>query len=206
MQFYSHGSRTFPAKFEDIESSKNWIGTPIEKPLNVNYAEGIYVGYRYFSSFNVKPSYEFGYGLSYTVFDFSNLKLSSNKFKNQISLSVVIKNTGKTAGKEVVQLYLSAPSKSIDKPSSELKAFAKTKLLNPGESQTITLQINPKDLASFVTSRGAWIAEKGNYIINLSSTSLVSKGVLNFDLEEEMVVEKVVPSFKSDLIFSDLKR
>jgi beta-glucosidase len=119
----------------------------------VSHEEGIYIGYRYFNTFNIQPSYEFGYGLSYTTFDYSNLTLGSKTFKDKMTVSVTITNSGKTAGKEVVELYLSAPEKSIDKPKEELKAFGKTNLLQPGESQTITLEINAKDLALFQQKR-----------------------------------------------------
>ena len=90
---------TFPVKYEDTPSAKNWIGTPAENPTSVTYEEGVYVGYRYFNTFKVKPSYEFGYGLSYTTFDVSNLKLSSKTFANKITATVTVKNTGKIAGK-----------------------------------------------------------------------------------------------------------
>ena len=196
---------TFPVKYEDTPSAKNWIGTPAENPTSVTYEEGIYVGYRYFNTFDVKPSYEFGYGLSYTNFDVSGLKLSAATFANKLTATVTVKNTGKTAGKEVVQLYLSAPSKNIDKPSSELKAFAKTKLLQPGESQTITLTINPKDLASFITAKNAWIAEAGAYKVAIGTSSLNIKQTASFNLAKELVVEKTNSSFALDTEFSDLK-
>lgn len=196
---------TFPVKYEDTPSAKNWIGTPAENPTSVTYEDGIYVGYRYFNTFNVKPSYEFGYGLSYTSFDVSDLKLSAATFTNKITATVTVKNTGKTAGKKVIQLYLSAPSKNIDKPSSELKAFAKTKLLQPGESQTITLTINPKDLASFVSTKNAWIAEDGNYKVAIGTSSLNIKQTANFSLAKELIVEKTNSSFAADTKFSDLK-
>ena len=196
---------TFPVKYEDTPSAKNWNGTPTENPTSVTYEEGIYVGYRYFNTFKVKPSYEFGYGLSYTNFDVSGLKLSAATFANKLTATVTVKNTGKTAGKEVVQLYLSAPSKNIDKPSSELKAFAKTKLLQPGESQTIILTINPKDLASFVTSKNAWIAEAGTYNVAIGTSSLNVKQTASFSLAKELVVEKTNSSFALDTKFSDLK-
>ncbi len=196
---------TFPVQYEDTSSAKYWIGTPAENPTSVTYEEGIYVGYRYFNTFNVKPSYEFGYGLSYTNFDVSGLQLSAATFANKLSATVTVKNTGKTAGKEVVQLYLSAPSKNIDKPSSELKAFAKTKLLQPGESQTITLTLNPKDLASFVTDKNAWIAEAGTYNASIGTSSLNIRQTASFSLSKELVVEKTNSSFALDTKFSDLK-
>lgn len=196
---------TFPVKYEDTPSAKNWIGTPPENPTSVIYEEGIYVGYRYYNTFNVKPAYEFGYGLSYTSFDVSDLKLSSSSFANKMTVTVIVKNTGKTAGKEVVQLYLSAPSKNTDKPSSELKAFAKTNLLQPGESQTITLLLNPKNLASFVTAKNAWIAEAGSYKVSIGTSSLNIKKAADFSLAKELVVEKTNSSFAADTKFSDLK-
>jgi beta-glucosidase len=196
---------TFPIKYEDTPPAKNWNGTPAENPTSVTYEEGIYVGYRYFNTFNVKPSYEFGYGLSYTDFDISDLKLSASTFANKLTATITVKNTGKTAGKEVVQLYLSAPSKNIDKPSSELKAFAKTKLLQPGESQTITLTINPKDLASFVPAKNAWIAEAGTYKVAIGTSSLNIKKEANFNSAKELVVEKTNSSFAADIQFTDLK-
>ncbi len=196
---------TFPVNYEDAASTKNWIGTPTDNPTSVTYEEGVYVGYRYFNTFNVKPSYEFGYGLSYSTFDYSDLKLSSKSFLEKITVSVTVKNTGKTAGKEVVELYLSAPSKSIDKPTSELKAFGKTNLLQPGESQILTLTLNPKELASFVTSRNAWIIDAGSYKVSVGSSSLNIKKTADFTVAKELVVEKTNSSFANDIKFSDLK-
>ena len=114
-------------------------------PAEVTYEEGIYVGYRYYNTFNVKTAYEFGYGLSYTNFNYSNLTLSSSIFSGKIIATVTITNSGSVAGKEVVQLYLNAPAKKTDKPSEELKAFAKTNLLQPGKSQTLKFVINASE-------------------------------------------------------------
>ncbi len=197
---------TFPVKYEDAAASKNWIGTPLENPTKVTYEEGVYVGYRYFNTFNVKPSYEFGYGLSYSTFDISNVKVSSKSFVGKMTVTVTVKNSGKVAGKEVVQLYLSAPTKSIDKPTSELKAFAKSKVLQPGESQTITLTLNPKHLASFVPNRNAWIADSGTYKIAIGTSSLNIKKTVDFSLTKELVVEKTNSSFAEDVKFTDLKK
>ncbi|UKT63985.1 glycoside hydrolase family 3 N-terminal domain-containing protein [Pedobacter mucosus] len=196
---------TFPVKYEDTPSAKNWLGTPIANPENVTYEEGIYVGYRYLNTFNIKPSYEFGYGLSYTNFDYTNLKLSNKTFNGKIIASLSIKNTGKVAGKEVIELYLSAPHQNIDKPKMELKAFAKTKLLKAGESQTVELTILPKDLASFMESKSAWIAEKGEYKVAIGSSSLNIKQTATFSLTKELEVEKVHKAFALTTVVNELK-
>lgn len=196
---------TFPVKYEDTPSAKNWLGTPVDNPTNVTYEEGIYVGYRYYNTFKVKPSYEFGFGLSYTKFDYSDLKLSSKDFNGSITASVTVKNSGKTAGKEVVQLYLSAPSKSIDKPVEELKAFGKTKELKPGESETLTMTLNPKDLASFIESQHSWIAEPGKYKIGIGASSLDIRKTAEFSLASELIVEKVNKAFETSKPINELK-
>ncbi|MFP3590786.1 glycoside hydrolase family 3 C-terminal domain-containing protein [Chryseobacterium sp. SIMBA_038] len=196
---------TFPVKYSDTPSAKNFPGVPAENPKEVTYEEGVYVGYRYFNTFNVKPSYEFGFGKSYTSFDYSNIKISSPTFKDKIQVSVTVKNNGKVAGKEVVELYLSAPNKLIDKPKSELKAFAKTKELQPGESETLILQLNPKDLASFITDKSAWIAEKGKYKVSVGASSLDIKQNAEFEVNSDITVEKVQHVFPADKQFKDLK-
>lgn len=196
---------TFPAKYADTPSAKNFPGFPIDNPKDVTYEEGVYVGYRYFNTFNVKPSFEFGFGNSYTTFDYSDVKLSSSTFKDQLTVSVTVKNTGKVAGKEVVQVYLAAPNKSIDKPKEELKAFGKTKELKPGESETLQLTLSPKDLASFLENKSAWIAEAGNYKVLVGASSLDIKKTVEFSVANEITVEKVKKSFALDTKFTELK-
>jgi len=196
---------TFPVKYADTPSAKNFPGIPANNPKEVTYEEGVYVGYRYFNTFNVKPSYEFGYGSSYTTFEYSGIKVSSPTFKDKLTVSVTVKNTGKTAGKEVVQLYLNAPSKFIDKPKEELKAFAKTKELKPGESQTLTFTLSPKDLASFLENKSAWIAEAGNYNVLVGASSLDIKQSASFSVANEITVEKVKKAFETDVKFTELK-
>jgi beta-glucosidase len=193
---------TFPMKYDDEPSAKSFPGKEFPEqatsglfgqksvPAEVTYDEGIYVGYRYFNTFNVKPAYEFGYGLSYTQFSYNDLKLSSKDFNGKITATVTIKNTGKVAGKEVVQLYLSAPAKELKKPAEELKGFAKTRLLNPGESETIRFTIEPKDLASFDTKSASWIAEAGNYTVKIGASSTDIKQSADFQLKKNLVVEK----------------
>ncbi|MDQ0064399.1 glycoside hydrolase family 3 C-terminal domain-containing protein [Chryseobacterium lathyri] len=196
---------TFPVNYADHASAKNFPGVPADNPQDVTYEEGVYVGYRYFNTFNVKPSYEFGFGKSYTDFAYSNLKLNSKTFNNKLEVTVEVRNTGKVAGKEVVELYISAPGKSIDKPKSELKAYAKTKDLKPGESQMITLTLNPKDLASFETAKSAWVVEVGNYKVSVGASSLDIKQTAEFSVPKELVVEKVQHILPADTKFEDLK-
>jgi beta-glucosidase len=125
------------------------------------YEEGIYVGYRHFEKKGLKVSYPFGYGLSYTTFAYSDAKVEKSGDK-WIAI-VNITNTGKVAGKEVVELYISAPESDIDKPNHELKAFAKTKTLAPGEVQTLTMIFTDYDLASFHPDKSEWITDAGTY-------------------------------------------
>lgn len=196
---------TFPINYSDTPSAKNFPGAPAENPQEVTYEEGIYVGYRYFNTFNIKPSYEFGFGKSYTDFVYSNIRINSKTFNSKIEVSIDVKNTGKVNGKEVVQLYLSAPHKSIDKPKSELKAFAKTKDLKPGESQTITMTLLPKDLASFIPTKSAWITEAGTYKVLVGASSLDIKHNIDFEVKNDIVVEKVKHAFSPDKTFEELK-
>jgi beta-glucosidase len=194
---------TFPVKYDDDVTAKNFPGTEHPDmattgmlgmkamPAEVTYEEGVYVGYRFYNTFNVKPAYEFGYGLSYTNFGYSDLKLSSSNFNGSITATVTITNTGTTAGKEVAQLYLSAPAKKIDKPSSELKGFAKTTLLQPGQSQTVSFTLTPNELASFNSVASEWIAEAGTYTVSIGASSLDIRQKSPFQLQKELVVEKV---------------
>lgn len=198
---------TFPKQYTDIPSSMNFPGIPAEDPKTVDYKEGIYVGYRYFTSFNVTPAYEFGYGLSYTKFNISNVKISSTEFTgDKVTVNVNVKNIGKTAGKEVVQLYLSAPRAKVDKPIRELKAFVKTKLLRPGEEQTVELSLTDKDLASFQQEHLAWIADAGQYKIEIGVSSLDIKQKVNLNLKSELIVEKVHDVLNNKGSFLDMKR
>ncbi len=193
---------TIPVNYEDDYSSKNFPGVEFPEkattgmlgmkaiPAEVKYEEGIYVGYRYFNTFNVKPAYPFGYGLSYTSFSYSNLKLSSKQLNGKFTASITIQNTGKTAGKEVVQLYISAPGKTMNKPSAELKAFAKTKLLAPGEKQTLIFTLTAADLASFDQLRSSWVAEPGEYQVKIGASSLSILQTAKFSLAKEIITEK----------------
>lgn len=209
---------TFPAKYEDEVTAKNFPGKEFkdkatkgfmgqtEIPAEVTHEEGIYVGYRYYNSFNVKPSYEFGYGLSYSSFNYSNLKLSSSTFKGKLIVMVDVTNTGAVGGREVVQLYLGAPSGKLDKPSEELKAFGKTDLLQPGQKQTLTFILEPKDLASFNTDASSWMADKGSYTVKIGASSLDIKLTADFVLQKELLVEKCNKVLAPQVSINELKK
>ena len=193
---------TFPMSYNDVSSAATFPGKELVgvrpyienpfagKPAEAVYEEGIYVGYRYYDTFGVKPAYEFGYGLSYTQFSFSNMKVNKDRFESPVTVTVTVENVGKLSGKEVIQLYISAPGKRLKKPKNELKAFAKTKVLRPGESQTISFQITLKDLASFDPASSSWIAEAGMYLLNLGASSGDIKASRKIELSKDIVVEK----------------
>ncbi len=186
---------TFPVQFADVPSSENWNGLPAGDPKEVDYKEDVFVGYRYYNTKDVKTSYEFGYGLSYTNFNYTDIKLSLTDFTDKVEVSVKVTNTGKVAGKEVVELYLSAPKGELDKPAEELKAYAKTKTLKPGESQTIILSLRAEDLASFSETQSAWIADAGEYAVKIGASSLDIRQTATFNLPETKVVEKTHKAF-----------
>lgn len=182
---------SFPMTYSDVPSAKTFPGEPANDPVNAVYSEGIYVGYRYYETFKVPTAYEFGYGLSYTHFEYSNLQLSNNTFDKEMTVKVTVKNTGKKEGKETVELYLHAPNVEIEKPVQELKGFAKTRLLKPGESQEITFTLDARSLASFWTNISSWVAEKGDYEVRIGASSKDIRLTSTFNLPQAIVVEKV---------------
>src|SRR6185312_5159458 len=148
-------------------------------------------GYRYYNTFDVKPAYEFGYGLSYTKFKYSDLKLSSKTFNGSVTATVTVTNTGDVAGREVVEVYVSAPVINMDKPAEELRAYGKTKTLRPKESQTLSFTLSAKDLESFDAVRSAWVSEAGSYEVKVGASSTDIKKTQKFSLPKTIVVEKV---------------
>ena len=162
-------SRNFPYDYTG-QSSGGFFGRQRSVP-NVDYTvyeEDIYVGYRYFTTASKQVSYPFGYGLSYTDFEYGQPKIS--KKDDQFTATVSVKNIGETAGKQVVELFVTAPDGKLEKPACELKAFAKTKELAPGESQTLTLSFNTYDLASYDEEIDAWVADAGEYIAKFGTS------------------------------------
>jgi beta-glucosidase len=201
---------TFPIRYQDMPSARNFPGVVLEAPKpeeetgnqdlltvfrrprasRIVYEEGIYVGYRYYETFGIRPAYEFGYGLSYTTFEFAGLSLSPQKFSGKITATVRIKNIGKIAGREVVQLYLSAPGGRLAKPALELKRFAKTRLLQPGEFQEVSFELVPRSLSSFDPSSSSWIAEAGRYEVRIGASSRDIRQTAVFELDRELTAKK----------------
>lgn len=181
---------TFPMDYEQVPTFGNFPGVPVEEPKEVTYEEGIYVGYRYYDSFHIKPAYEFGFGLSYTDFKYSNLDLKKKELDDIISISLEVENTGDVAGKEILEMYISAPGKVLDKPEKELKGFTKTKVLQPGEKQKVSFTVNPRLLSSYHTDQAAWVVEKGVYKIKIGSSSIDIRSTGEFTVPENIVIEK----------------
>lgn len=182
---------TFPVDALDHPSSANFPAFPqrgeSEEGLRKNidyteYAEGIWVGYRHFTTREFPVSYPFGYGLSYTTFQYSKpvVKASPDGF----TASVTVTNTGSLAGKEVVEVYVSAPSGGLEKPSRELKAFGKTKSLAPGESQTLSFTVPAYDLASFNEAASAWQTAAGNYQVLFGASVADIRATGSFQLKK----------------------
>ena len=175
---------TWPVAATDHPSTSNFPGQtdfftfeqmvgdnrPIPGHSYTNHDEDIYVGYRYFDTFQKAVAYPFGFGLSYTTFAFSNAKVRNLK-NETIEVTVTVRNTGKVSGKEVAQVYVTAPKGSIEKPVHELKAFAKTRELKPGEQQVLTMQIPVRMLASFDEQNSQWLADGGQYEFHVGASS-----------------------------------
>ena len=139
---------------------------------NIDYtlhSEGLDVGYRYFSTKDREVSYPFGYGMSYTTFAYSRPMVKADK--DGFTASITVTNTGDVAGKEIVQLYITAPDGKLYKPAIELKSFAKTRELQPGESQTLTMHVTAYDLASYDTDIQSWVTDKGTYRVSFGASA-----------------------------------
>ena len=191
---------TFPVSYLDIPSSANFPynyknvqtgmwdflwGGPKRQKKDVDYteyAEGIYVGYRYFQTAGAPVSYPFGYGKSYTTFEYSKpvVKATADGF----TATVTVKNTGSVAGKEAVQVYVAAPAGGLEKPAFELKGFAKTKTLAPGEAQTLTINVDKYTLASFNEATSAWETAAGTYKVMFGANAADIRGTGEYKLKK----------------------
>ena len=155
---------------------------------NENYKEGIYVGYRYFDSFGVTPAYPFGHGLSYTDFEIRFASLTADG--STVTVAAEVGNIGKFTGKEVVQLYASAPEGTLHKEYQSLTAFAKTRLLSPGESQALELTFDIAQLASYRETGNCYVLEEGDYILRLGNSSRSTQPIGIVTIENEIIVSR----------------
>lgn len=191
---------TFPCDIEDVPANKNFprditfwdefkMNDEMKKATpnvaETRYEEGLNVGYRYYQTEGKSVSYPFGYGLSYTTFEYSKPKVSK-KGKEYVA-AITVKNTGSVAGKEAVQLYITAPKSKLQKPAIELKAFGKTRELKPGESQQLLLTFSGYDLASYDTDQQAWVTDGGEYTAKFAASAEDIRQTVKFKAKAEIV-------------------
>ena len=193
-----HLAETFPLRVEDTPCYLSFGGDGI----TTKYDEGIYVGYRYYEKKNMPVAYAFGHGLSYTTFEISNLVLSSAELKEggTVTATVDVKNTGKVAGKEVVQFYVADKTKTFGRPVKELKGFKKI-YLEPGETKKVSVELDARSLSYYETKINDWYAKSGKYEIlaGNSSDNIQTSAKLNFRTERYLPLE-----IKGDTTFSAL--
>lgn len=193
---------TWAASYKDYPASET-IGNTDGNSTQEDYTEGIFVGYRYFDSFNITPAYEFGYGLSYT--DFETTPVSVTADADQVSVTVKVKNTGTVySGKEVVEVYFSAPDGDLDKPWQELAAFAKTDELAPGESQILTVTYKTEEMSSYSEKKAAYILEDGNYLIRVGNSSRNTQVAGVLTLNADVITEQLSTQLTADKALNEL--
>ena len=154
------------------------------------YYEDIYIGYRYFDTFDIEPAYPFGHGLSYTEFEIKLLNTSLSG--TQFTISVLVKNIGHYPGKQVVQVYVSKPSRELENPYQELIAFAKTDFLDPGSQQVISISVDISSLASYDENTSSWVLPEGDYIIRVGSSSRNTSVASILTIPNRVVLEKTL--------------
>ncbi|MDY3767781.1 MAG: glycoside hydrolase family 3 C-terminal domain-containing protein, partial [Lachnospiraceae bacterium] len=195
---------TWPKRYEDYPSAETF-GSNDGNVVQEDYTDGIYVGYRYFDTFGVEPAYEFGYGLSYTSFDIAVDSVTADQ--DTVTVTATVTNTGDTySGKEVVEVYFSAPDGELEKPYQELAAYAKTDDLAPGQSQTLTITYKTTEMSSYSEERAAYILEAGDYIVRVgnSSRNTAVAGIINLD--ETVVTEQLSHQMEADKEMAELSK
>lgn len=190
-------AETFPLKLEDTPAFFNFPG----EEGNVRYGEGIYVGYRYYDKKKIEPLFPFGYGLSYTSFEYSDLNLAAKNTtdKEVLELTVKIKNTGSVQGKEVVQLYVSDKKSTLQRPEKELKKFVKVELA-PGEEKTLSFKLDGRDFSYFDSRRNMWIAESGEFVISVGASS---RDIRQSEVVQLQSTQKVPLAFDEFTFFTE---
>ena len=195
---------TWAKNYSDYPASAT-IGDNDGNNEQEDYKEGIYVGYRYFDTFNITPAYEFGYGKSYTSFDIEPLTVAADE--NNVSVTVNVTNTGDTySGKEVVEVYFSAPDGSIEKPYQELAGFAKTDNLAPGESQELTVTYKTTEMSSYDEAKAAYVMEDGDYIVRVGDSSRNTEVAGVLTLDKDVVTEQLSNQLTLDKNWKDLSK
>ena len=176
-------AETFPLKLTDTPSHINWPGGAGK----VHYGEGIFIGYRYYDAKEIPVLFPFGHGLSYTTFEYSNAKVSSNNFKDVDGLTVTVdvKNTGKLAGKETVQVYVHDQKSDLIRPVKELKGFAKVEL-QPGETKTVSIHLDFRAFAYYHPEHKQWITEDGGFDILIGASSADIRSRLTTTLQSTL--------------------
>ncbi|HUM26786.1 MAG TPA: glycoside hydrolase family 3 C-terminal domain-containing protein [Anaerolineales bacterium] len=176
-------AETFPLKLTDTPSHINWPGGAGK----VHYGEGIFIGYRYYDAKEIPVLFPFGHGLSYTTFEYSNAKVSSNNFKDVdgLTISVDVKNTGKLAGKETVQVYVHDQKSDLIRPVKELKGFAKVEL-QPGETKTVSIHLDFRAFAYYHPEHKQWITEDGGFDILIGASSADIRSRLTTTLQSTL--------------------
>ena len=193
---------TWPAAYSDYPSAENF-GANDGNVDQEDYTDGIYVGYRYFDTFGVTPAYEFGYGKSYTTFDIAVDSVTADADK--VTVTAKVTNTGdKYSGKEVVEVYFSAPSGDLEKPYQELAAYGKTDELAPGESQTLTISYNTTEMSSYSEEKAAYIMEAGDYVVRVGNSSRNTKAAAVISLDETAVTEQLSNQLAQDKEITEL--
>ena len=163
---------TFPVKLEDTPAYSTYPG----KDLQMDYQEGLYIGYRWYENEKIVPLYPFGHGLSYTTFDYSNVRAIPPKGTSSVAaFELEITNTGSTEGKEVIQCYSSVQNSKVDRPLKELKKFQKINL-DPGESKKISFEVNERDLSYWNEETKTWQVEPAQYVFEFGSSSSDIRG------------------------------
>ena len=193
---------TWAERYEDYPcaDSFSYLNGNLEKE---EYREGIYVGYRYFDSFGVKPLFPFGHGLSYTSFEMKFHEIKAKE--NALGAEVTVTNTGKSyAGREVIQVYVSLPQMGTEKEYRRLAGFRKTDRLKPGESQNVVVEIRQKQLAVFSEERQAWIVEKGMYGIWIGGSSAEARLCAFVKVPEEVILEETHRICPREEMFAEL--
>ena len=192
---------TWPVNFDDNPSSEGFANQDGNTAQEL-YNDDIFVGYRYYDTFGVDVSYPFGYGGSYTSFAMSTKSVKADKDK--VTVQVKVKNTGTVSGKEVAEVYFSAPDGELDKPYQELAGYAKTDELAPGESQILTISFDTKEMGSYDTDKAAYVMEDGDYIIRVGNSSRNTHVAAKLNVAEDTITEQysnlMVPVTENDNI------